>query len=50
MNNSGINRKSTKLGNNNIIPSGKHQISKIGKINTSSLLNKGKITYSKLKK
>jgi len=42
-------RKSAKIGNN-IIPTGKYQISKNGKINTTSILNKGKITYSKIKK
>jgi len=50
LNNSGVLRKTVKVGNNNNIPSGKIQISKMGKQTTASMLNKQKPTSAKIKK
>ena len=52
MNNSGVLRKTVKVGNNinNSIPTGKNQINKIGKMTTASVLNKPKPVSAKSKK
>jgi hypothetical protein len=53
INNSGVLRKTVKIGNNNInnnIPTGKNQVNKIGKMTTASVLSKSKPISAKTKK